>query len=83
MNAVFWLRDVMLAILIYAASVLIVIAVGHFLSSPKGAISLAPIYSWLALITRPDIIVTMIGVAFAMKYVSQAPWAHSIDTKRR
>lgn len=75
-------RDIALGLALYVAGVFLVILIGQFLT-PKGVLSLAPVYTWLAYISRPDIIVTMIGVAFAVRYASQAPWAHSSEPNRR
>ncbi|MBL8158695.1 hypothetical protein JNK62_04145 [bacterium] len=75
-------RDVAIGLVVYATGVFLVILIGQFLT-PKGVLSMAPVYTWLAYISRPDILVTMIGAGIAVKYASQLSWAHSSEPNRR
>jgi hypothetical protein len=66
-----WSWDIVRGIALYAIVSLVVLYLGQFLT-PKASLSYAaPWYVWLAYALRPDIIATALGVAIAVRYVSQ------------
>lgn len=66
-----WMWDITRGLALYAIFSLVILYLGQFLT-PKAALSyIGPWNLWVAYALRPDIIATALGVAIAVRYVSQ------------